>query len=129
MKNKILAILFFVIMVSCGTYRESKHGYKIKGNTEIVFNGKDVRLNGKGLISGFVYSRDMKDFPEKAKVVIGEQETWTDKNGFFRMLIEPGTYDISANYIGNNEEKLEKIKLEKNNRLIILFELGTSALY
>lgn len=129
MKDKILTILFLVLIVSCGTYRETKHGYKIKGNTEIIFNGTDENLNGKSLITGFVYSRDTKDFPEKAEVLIGGQKTWTDKNGFFSLIIEPGIYNISTNYIGNNEEKLDRFELKKNKRVIILFELGTSTLY
>ena len=129
MKKHILVFLILLITVSCGPYRKTKDGYKIKGKTEIVFNGTDNSLDGKCLISGFVYSRDTKDFPISAKVKINEFETETDENGFFKLIVEPGTYNISTNFIGNNEEKIEKVELKMNTRLIILFELGTVAMY
>lgn len=129
MRKFILGFVILIITVSCGPYQKTKHGYKIKGKTEIAFNGIDKSLNEKCLISGFVYSRDTKDFPESANIQIGEIKTTTDKNGFFSVILEPGTYNISANFIGNNEGKLKNIELKKNTRLIIMFELGTAALY
>jgi hypothetical protein len=129
MRKYILAFLILIITVSCGPYRKTKHGYKIKGKTEIVFNGTDKSLNEKCLISGFVYSRDTKDFPISAIVKIGEFETETNENGFFNLIVKPGIYNISTNYIGNNEEKIENVELKKNTRLIIMFELGTAAMY
>jgi hypothetical protein len=125
----IIGFLILITIISCGPYRETKHGYKIKGETKMIFNGIDNSLNEKCVISGFVYSRDTKDFPESANIQIGEIKTTTDQNGFFSVILEPGTYDISANFIGNNEEKLKNIETKKNNRLIIMFELGTSAMY
>jgi hypothetical protein len=129
MRIYILAFLILIITVSCGPYRKTKDGYRLKGKTEIVFNGIDKSLKGKCQISGFVYSRDSKYFPISASVKIGKFETETNENGFFNLIIKPGIYNISANYIGDNEEKIEKIELKKNTRLIIMFELGTVAMY
>lgn len=94
----------------------------------MIFNGIDNFLHEKCIISGFVYSRNTKDFPESVNIQIGEIKT-TDKNGFFSVILEPGTYDISVNFIGNNEKKLKNIETRKNNRLIIMFKLGTSVIY
>jgi hypothetical protein len=129
MRKSIITFLILIIIVSCGPYRKTKNGYKIKGKTEIIFNGTDKSLNEKCLISGFVHSRDTKDFPISAKVKVGEYETETDENGYFNLIVEPGNYKISTNYIGNNEEKIENVELKKNTRLIIMFELGTVAMY
>ena len=129
MRKYILAFLTLIIIFSCGPYRKTKHGYKIKGETELVFNGTDKSLNEKCLVSGFVYSRDTKDFPVSAIVKINEFETKTDKNGYFNLIVEPGIYKISTDYIGNNEEKIVNIELEKNTRLIIMFKLGTVVMY
>lgn len=117
------------MILSCQTYRKTKHGYKISGETKIVFNETDKSLNGESLITGYVYSRDTKKFLGKAEVLIGQKYTLTDKNGFFSLKIKPGVYDIKTNYVGNIEEKLEKFELKKNNRIIVIFELGTSVLY
>ncbi|MDZ4147200.1 MAG: carboxypeptidase-like regulatory domain-containing protein [Flavobacteriaceae bacterium] len=129
MRKHILVFLILIISVSCRPYRKTKDGYKIKGKTEIIFNGTDNILDGKCLISGFVYSRDTKDFPISAKVKINEFETETDENGFFKLIVEPGTYKISTNFIGNKEEQIENVELKKNTRLIIIFELGTVTMY
>jgi len=129
MMNKTFYIFFITMLFSCGTYRETKHGYTIKGSAEIVFDATDKKLNGRSLITGYVYSRSTQDFPENAEILIGMKSTLTDKNGFFSLIVEPGSYDISTNYVGNIKEKLEQIELKKDHRIIVVFQLGTSALY
>ena len=129
MQRIIILILLVLIMISCGDYRKTECGYTIKGKSEIVFNEIDNSLNEKCLISGYIYSKDMKEFLEQAYVKIGNQEFKTDKNGYFNAKIEPGKYTISTNYIGNNEAKINNLKVEKNHRIILIFKLGTAVIY
>lgn len=128
MKNILSLIILTIILFGCGDYVRTKRGYIIKGNSKIVFNGVDKQLNNKSIISGFVVSKKTNEFIENAFVKIGTQKIQTDKNGFFITTIEPGIYSVSSNYIGNNEEKINDLKIDKNNRLIIIFELGTSVI-
>ncbi len=128
MRKIILLILIMSIIISCGDYRKTKSGYLIKGNSKIIFNGADKNLNDKSIVSGFVYSKDTKEFIEQAYVKIGTLKFITDKNGYFIANVEPGIYSVSANFIGNCEEKIADLKVEKNKRIIIVFELGTAVI-
>ena len=110
-------------------YRETLHGYKIKGEVRTVFNGKDSLLNGQGEISGFVYSRQRKQFSHIAKVTINGNEISVDEKGYFSSKLEPGEYTIVAKSLGDTTETLENVEVERNDRIIIIFELGTAAIY
>ena len=127
---KIISLaLFLIFLISCNSYHKTKDGYTIKGQTKIVFNSIDKSLNSKSIVSGFVYSRDTKEFIEDANVKIGENQFITDKNGFFKALITPGIYTVSTKFVGNKEEVLKKLIVKENHRLIIIFELGTAVIY
>ena len=128
MRKIITTVLLIIITVGCGDYRKTKSGYVIKGNSKIIFNGIDKSLNEQSAISGFVYSKDSKEFIEQAYVKIGTQQFVTDKNGHFNAIVEPGMYTVSTNFIGNDEEKVTNLKVEKNKRIIIFFELGTAVI-
>ena len=116
-------------MLSCGTYRETTHGYKIKGDSKIIFNGNDTSLNGKSVISGYIYSRSLESFTEFGKLLVNQREHTVNQDGYFNIIVNPGTYEIIAKNLGDNEEKLKRVKLDQNTKIIILFELGTTAIY
>lgn len=124
-----IALLYLILLVSCNDYMKTSSGYKIKGETKIVFNNFEKALNDKSVISGFVYSKDSKKFLESANLIIGNTGTITNKKGYFEIEVEPGFYDITAAFVGNNTEKVKKVKVEKNKKIIIIFELGTSVIY
>jgi uncharacterized membrane protein len=127
-RNIFLLILLASLIFSCGDYRRIKSDHFIKGKSEIVFRGIEKNLNGKTAISGYVYSKDMKEFVEQAFVKIGNQNYITDKNGYFNAIIESGIYTVSTSYVGNTEEKISDLKVEQNTRTIIIFELGTNTI-
>ena len=127
-RNISSLILLASLLFSCGDYLRNKSDHFIKGKSEIVFRGIDKTLNGKTAISGYVYSKDMKEFVEQAYVKIGTQDYITDKNGCFNAIIESGKYTVTTSYIGNTEEKITNLKVEQNTRTIIIFELGTNTI-
>ncbi|MGB0892245.1 MAG: hypothetical protein ACPGUU_07825 [Flavobacteriaceae bacterium] len=131
--NKTFKILFVFSLIfsfsACNSYKKTKYGYKIKGKNKIIFNGIDKSLKENSSLSGFIYLKDDKVFPDYAKIIIGETILITDKNGFFEVNVKPGVYDIIAKCLGHNDEIIKGFKLEKNNKVIILFELGTEAIY
>lgn len=129
MRKTIITLLVLFTFFSCGTYLKTKDGYKIRGKSKIVFHGLDKTLNEKSKISGFVYSQDSKEFLISANVKVGKFETTTNENGFFEIIVKSGVYDISTKYLGNTEQKIEGFKLKKNTSVIIVFELGTEAIY
>ena len=128
MKTKVIIILMCALIISCGDYRQTNSGYKIKGKAEIAFNQIDESLNGKSLVTGYVYSRNIKEFLAGAVVKIGNQECRTDKNGYFSTEIISGKYIISTNYVGHNEESINNVSVEKSHRIILIFKLGTTAI-
>ena len=128
-QRSIILFIILVITISCGDYRKTNSGYTIKGESKIVFNELDNSLNEQCLISGFVYSKDMKEFLSQAQVKIGNHEYTTDKNGYFSAKVEAGKYTISTKYLGNNESTIKNLNAEKNHRIIVIFKLGTTAMY
>ena len=129
MKKILLALFMLIFISSCGPYRKTKDGYRIKGKTEILINKEDQSLNGKSIISGYVYSRDMKLFAPNATVVIGEEKVFTDQNGFFSLEVQPGNYNITADFMGSNKENINQFLVQGGKRVVILFQLGTSTMY
>jgi len=127
-RNITSLTLLASLLFSCGDYLRNKSDNFIKGKSEIVFRGIDKSLNGKSAVSGYVYSKDMKEFIEQAYVKIGDKDFKTDKNGYFNAIIESGKYTVSTNYIGNTEEKITDLKVEQNTRTIIIFELGSNTI-
>ena len=128
-RNISSLILLASLLFSCGDFLRNKSEHFIKGKSEIVFRGIDKSLNGKTAISGYVYSKDMKEFVEQAYLKIGDKNFRTDKNGYFNAIIESGKHTVSTSYIGNTEEKITDLKVEQNTRTIIIFELGLIQFY
>lgn len=129
MNKNFLVVLLLIFIASCGPYRETKNGYRIKGKTEILINKEDQSLDGKSVISGYVYSRDMKLFTVNATVVIGDEKVQTDRNGFFSLEVPPGKYNVMADYMGSNKERLNQLIVQGGTRVVIFFQLGTTAMY
>lgn len=62
-------------------------------------------MNGEGLIG-------VKIIISKAGVLVAGGTT--DFNGYFKIGVDPGTYDIHVSYIGYEEQVLKKVKVNKN---------------
>lgn len=57
----------------------------------------------KTAISGYVYSKDMKEFVEQAYVKIVDKDLKTDKNGYFNAVIESGRYTAQALFLNKRK--------------------------
>ena len=50
----------------------------------------------------------------------------TDQEGFYKYEVNPGIYSVECFYIGHITEQTKEIKIQSGQRVIIIFELGTS---
>jgi hypothetical protein len=129
-KLNLLILTFSLLLLSnCGTVRKTKTGYRIKGEVlQTILT--DEQLNGKCKISGLVYSRNDSTFLSAANIIINENSgTTSNKQGEFELELSPGTYNIRTTYIGHDELRISELELLPNQHAILIFQLGTTAIY
>ena len=131
MKKLNLTILAFslLILANCGAVRTTKSGYRIKGEiSRTVLT--DEQLNGQCKISGLVYSRNDSTFLSAANITVNRNSgTTSNKQGQFELELSPGTYEIQTTYVGHDELRISELELLPNQHTILIFQLGTTAIY
>ena len=131
MKKLNLIILTFSILTlaNCGAVRTTKSGYRIKGEISRTIL-TDEQLNGKCKISGLVYSRDDSTFLSAANIMVNENSgTTSNKQGQFELELSPGMYKIRTTYVGHDDLTISELELLPNQHAILIFQLGTTAIY
>ena len=127
-KMKKYLIILVIVICSCGSARKNHSVIKIEGNTSVKLY-QDNALNDKAIIQGFVYSRVDSSFLVNAAIIIDmEREigTMTDVNGFFIIEVQPDKYSIVCQYLGHDRETTPELEIANGQRIIVLFELGTT---
>ena len=129
MKAILALVLFSVGLTNCTSVRRTNGGFRIKGDISPAIL-EDHQLNGLCRISGYVYSRLDSAFLPNANISFsGDIATTTDSVGEFKLQLRPGTYRPKAVYIGHDELIAKELKLKANQHAIMIFELGTTAIY
>lgn len=131
MKKLNLLILTFSLLIlsNCGVVRTTKTGYRIKGEVSRTIL-TDEQLNGKCKISGLVYSRNDSSFLSAANIIVNENSgTTSNQRGEFELDLSPGTFNIRTTYVGHDELTIAELELLPNQHAILIFQLGTTAIY
>ena len=127
--NKYLFFLLILIF-SCSAVKHSSTGLKIKGTSK-TYKYFDKNLNGRAVVQGFVYSRMDSTSSTNATITIDFQKkigAISNENGFFSTELDPGTYEIECFSLGHTPQS-KKLNIKENERIVILFELGTDLIY
>jgi hypothetical protein len=129
--NLYLLTIFLLVIFSCSTIRENSNGLSIKEKITVQ-KFPDRSLGEKSIIEGIVYSRMDSVFLEYANITIDRKSrigTTSNQKGYFEKEIDPGNYLVECFYIGHNLAKTKEIKVQRGNRIFIIFELGTDIIY
>jgi len=127
--NFIILSFLLLLLSNCGTGIKTKTGYRIKGEvSQTIFT--DQQLNGKCKISGLVYSRSDSTFLSAANIIVNENlGTISNKDGEFKLELSHGIFNIRTTFIGHEELRILKLELMPNQHAVLIFQMGTTAVY